>query len=412
MSIQVRYMGAKHNLAPVVAEIISGLPPGPCLDLFAGMCSVAGALSATGRSAWCNDIQRYAALVSRALVTSTESPISGLQASEALLCAFKRNSSRLGKRFRGRLKDESIALQRESYLAYNELAHDWRHAGNDSKIASEVISLMRSPKAFPYRLITLTYSHGYFGLRQAIDLDSIKYAIDGAHRSRRITFSQTQQCMAALIQTASKICSAPGHFAQYLTVKNRSTYDYIRRMRRRDAWEVFRSSLDTISPYGTSQWRAQNRTFCRDAIRLLGELPNIGHTPRIVYADPPYSEAQYSRYYHVLESLVRYDYPTVTGKGRYREGRFTTPFSLASGVSQAFAKLSARSAKMGADLVISYPSNGFLFQHGGDLASILRERYSKLDVVKINHTHSTLGGRHGPMNSNVEEMIFVARRPR
>src|SRR2546425_123285 len=110
MSIQVRYMGAKHNLAPIVAEIIKELPGGPCLDLFSGMCSVAGALSATGRVTWCNDIQKYAALVSRVLVASTESEISDEQASEKLLSAFKRNAFRLTARLKERLKEESFGL--------------------------------------------------------------------------------------------------------------------------------------------------------------------------------------------------------------------------------------------------------------------------------------------------------------
>lgn len=33
----------------------------------------------------------------------------------------------------------------------------------------------------------------------------------------------------------------------------------------------------------------------------------------IVYADPPYTKRQYAAYYHVLETLVRYDAPTLTG---------------------------------------------------------------------------------------------------
>lgn len=407
----MRYMGAKHSLAPIVAEIIKDLPSGPCLDLFAGMCSVAGALATTGRETWCNDIQKYAAVVSGALVTSIESPITDEQASAKLLRAFKRNASSLNRRFDSQLKQESFALEQESYLIYKRLADSWRHAGNDTKIANEIVALQASP-SFPYRLVTLTYSHGYFGLRQAIDLDSLRYAIDYVHRHNDITNEQAQWCLAALIETASKVCTAPGHFAQYLEVKNKSTYRHIRSQRRRHVWSVFMSSLKSMKPYGTQDWRAKNKTFCSDAMRLPYELTDHEKRPRIVYADPPYSEAQYSRYYHVLESLVEYDYPTVKSKGRYRSGRFTTPFSLASSVGRAFVRLTERSAKLGANLVISYPSNGFLFQRGGNLSSILHDYYSRVNIIKINHTHSTLGGRHGPMSSNVEELIFVARYPR
>jgi adenine-specific DNA-methyltransferase len=328
-----------------------------------------------------------------------------------LLRAFKRNASSLNRRFDNQLKEESFALEQESHFTYKKLADSWCHAGNDKKIASEVLSLQASP-SFPYRLVTLNYSHGYFGLRQAIELDSLRYAINYAHKHNEITDQQAQWCLTALIETASKICTAPGHFAQYLEVKNESTYRHIRSQRRRPVWSVFMSSLNSIKPYGTQDWRAKNRTFCSDAMRLPYELTDHRNRPRIVYADPPYSEAQYSRYYHVLESLVEYDYPTIKSKGRYGDRRFTTPFSLASSVGSAFVRLAERVAKLEADLVVSYPSNGFLFQRGGNLSSILYDYYSRVNIIKINHRHSTLGGRHGPMNSEVEELIFVARKPR
>ncbi|HKZ13395.1 MAG TPA: DNA adenine methylase [Solirubrobacterales bacterium] len=34
----------------------------------------------------------------------------------------------------------------------------------------------------------------------------------------------------------------------------------------------------------------------------------------VVYADPPYTKRQYAAYYHLLETIVRYDSPAVTGK--------------------------------------------------------------------------------------------------
>jgi adenine-specific DNA-methyltransferase len=403
-------MGAKHSLAPAVAGIIKDLQSGPCLDLFAGMCSVAGALANTGREIWCNDIQKYAAVVSKTLVASTEIPIKSDQASLKLSRAFEKNVLKLSERFADDLKKERHALQEESYITYKGLADSWRHAGNDVGIANEIISLQTRP-TFPYRLVALTYSHGYFGLQQAIELDSLRYAIDYNYKRNQITLEEALRCLTSLLEAASKICTAPGHFAQYLEAKNASTWRHIRAQRRRDVWETFNSSLRSIFPYGSKNWRSKNKIFCHDAMDLPYELNN-GNGPRIIYADPPYSEAQYSRYYHVLESLVVYDYPTIKSKGRYRSDRFTTPFSLRSSVREAFVNLVRNSSRLEADLVISYPSNGLLFQVGESLWSILYDHYARVNIVKINHKHSTLGGRHGPMTSDVEELIFVAKKPR
>ncbi len=413
MSVQIRYMGAKHSLAPLVAETIRALSPGPCLDLFAGMCSVAGSLASTGRQAWCNDVQLYATTVARALVNSAVPPLVDTHVISHLFTSFKENIDALTERFTADLEAEVSALEQDTYETFQQVVNGWKHAANDPDIANEIISLQTATAdSFPYRLVSLTYSHGYFGLRQSLELDSLRYAIDQVLHEGLITPEEAHWCLVALLQTASRIATTSGHFAQYLNVKDQSTYDIIRPYRRRSVWSVFLTALSKITPYGTSRWRAGNRVFCQEAISLIEGIAEDDVLPRIIYADPPYSEAQYSRFYHVLETLVKYDYPTVKGKGRYRDDRFLTSFSKPKTVRDAFVNLAEKSSQLGADLVISYPSNGLLFSVGEDLSSVLQAHYSSLDITRINHQHSTLGGRPGQRHNDVEEMIFVARSPR
>jgi adenine-specific DNA-methyltransferase len=404
-------MGAKHGLAPLVAEAIYGLPEGPCLDTFAGMCSVAGSLSSTGRPVWCNDIQHYANIIAEVLVKSAAPPLIDEHAMRSLLSGFLLNMSALKERFSQELMEEEAALNSDSYIGYKSIEETWKHAANDFVIGEEIKSLHAVPNSFPYLLITLTYSHGYFGLRQAIELDSLKYAIDFAYSAGLITSEEARWYLVALLQTASRISTAPGHFAQYLHVKDQATYKNIRSNRKRSVWEIFLTSLETIRPYGTSRWRAANQVYCEEAVALAEMLRALETRPRIIYADPPYSEAQYSRFYHVLETIARYDYPSVKGKGRYREDRYLTPFSKPKLVKSAFENLIQSAAAIESDLVISYPSNGLLFQVGGDLITLLLYHYSSVELTRISHQHSTLGGRPGKKMQPVEENIFVARRP-
>lgn len=404
-------MGAKHNLAPLVAEAIRELPEGPCLDTFAGMCSVAGAIAGAGRPAWCNDIQYYANTIANALIRSALPPIKDDYALGVLLQGFIMNMAALKERFSQELETERMALTSDSYIEYKSIEESWTHAANNQAIAEEVTALQLSPTNFPYRLTTLTYSHGYFGLRQSMELDSLKYAIDQATVNNLFTEEEVLWCLVALLQTASRIATAPGHFAQYLHVKNQKTFKQIRLSRVRSVWETFLTALGDIKPYGTSRWRSGNKVFCVDALVLAESLRTAEIRPRIIYADPPYSEAQYSRYYHVLETLAKYDYPSVFGKGRYRGDRYLTPFSQPRHVKEAFKDLIRGSALIEADLVISYPSNGLLFQTGEDLITLLLEYYTSVELIKLAHEHSTLGGRPGRKVTVVEENIFIARRP-
>ncbi len=82
----------------------------------------------------------------------------------------------------------------------------------------------------------------------------------------------------------------------------------------------------------------------------------------------------YSRYYHVLETPIRYDYPGVSGKGRYRSNRFNTDFCRKAKVKTAMEE---------------YPVAGVA------LSAML--------------PHSTMGGAPGAAAIGVLEEVYYAR---
>ena len=156
----------------------------------------------------------------------------------------------------------------------------------------------------------------------------------------------------------------------------------------------------------------KNKCYKSESLGLLRRLRKFSPKPKIIYADPPYSSAQYSRYYHVLDTLVKYDYPPVVGVGRYPPNRFQTSFSLRRDVNTAMNRLVSRTAMLGADLVLSYPANGLFIQVGGDMQYLLKKHYN--DVVKMEPSlqgHSSFGSPSADPKVFVEEDIFVARRP-
>jgi adenine-specific DNA-methyltransferase len=134
------------------------------------------------------------------------------------------------------------------------------------------------------------------------------------------------------------------------------------------------------------------------------------NSPAIVYADPPYTNDQYSRYYHVYETIILYDYPTISGKARYRDGRFVSRFSLKAEVHQSILDLAARVSALGSDLILSYPENGLLKSSRSIIPSILSSTFKGgVDVIEIPSQHSTMGGSKGHAKQDVTEVLFVAR---
>jgi adenine-specific DNA-methyltransferase len=132
----------------------------------------------------------------------------------------------------------------------------------------------------------------------------------------------------------------------------------------------------------------------------------------VVYADPPYSRAQYSRYYHLLETLILYDYPRVEGMGLYRQGRFETAWSRLNGVEEAADGFVRAVADSGAPLYLSYPSRGLLHDAGSSFRDVLSRYYSDVaTVLREPVSHSTMGGAPGRAASDATEEVFHARRP-
>ena len=116
-----------------------------------------------------------------------------------------------------------------------------------------------------------------------------------------------------------------------------------------------------------------------------------------VYLDPPYTRDEYSRYYHVLETLVRYESGPVSGKGRIpargSENRFASPFNLRNSevVEDQIALILRTCLENGWSCLWSYSSSG--------MASIVNTLakvdlpLSSVEMFSMDHTYKAQGKR-------------------
>jgi adenine-specific DNA-methyltransferase len=260
----------------------------------------------------------------------------------------------------------------------------------------------------------LTVAHGatYFGVRQAIDLDSIRHAADRLLAEGVVSAEEHRWMLLALCQTVSTVSNSTGHFAQYLSPSDTNICRIVRK-RRMDCWSIWSGALIKYRPIGTVAWRRGNRVFKTDAAKLLLSLSDKVRQPAVIYADPPYTSDQYSRYYHVLENAVLYDYPETSGKGQYRADRFTSGFSLKAGVDNAFNDLIAAAAKLPSVFILSYPTNGLLKDATKRIMELLTNQFVYVEQpLVIPHLHSTMGASKGAQKQAVDENIFIAYQNR
>jgi adenine-specific DNA-methyltransferase len=401
-------MGSKRVLAPAIATMIdSQHPRAAVLDAFSGMCAIGTQLAPTHRVI-ANDAHAFAEAVARALFTAPARRPSRRTATAELMPWFNRNSRLLTDSLQRRLAREREALTRAEEGGYWRQLMQFTLDELEAPVPRAIrglptpASYRRRRGRAPYALFSMYYASAYFGIRQAMEIDSLRYAID------RAPDGHSDFYLYALIQACSHCAAAPGHFAQHLVPRDKANTLYIARMRRRSVLARFWAALKSISVPRCLD-RAGNRVYREDAtdfVRGLAvEAP--ADVDLVIYADPPYSKAQYSRYYHVLETLVLYDYPDATGKGRYRDGRFQTDFSRVAQVDAAMDDFVGAAATTGASLYLSYPRNGLLFKHGADLRELMRAHYPFVRLAMTQPlSHSTMGGAPGAGAVNVTEDVY------
>lgn len=392
-------MGTKRDLARTVAGIIDSARSGPVLDVFSGMCSVGEAL-AGHRQIWTNDIQVFAYEVATALFTSTDELLKPVRMADIHFDEYNKHLSHITQQLSGSIDAEEALFASRDFKSFEK---NYMVLRDTLKI--EIGRLSNGS----FTLFTRLYADTFFGVRQAIQIDSILASLCRSLEGRQISNQQKRWANIGLGRAMLRIANSTGHFAQFLKPKVQSYLVFIRQ-RKRDVWSEWLMAADEMSPAGDLHWRKGNRVFNEDSLKLIPTLKDMTDCPSVIYADPPYTDDQYSRYYHVLETLILYDYPTISGAGLYRTGRFKTPFSLKSQVIDAMENLISSVAECGADIVLSYPTNGLIYEAGGDPEMILRRYFRSVERLYASpHSHSTFGASKGPAKSVAIEQIYMAR---
>ena len=275
----------------------------------------------------------------------------------------------------------------EKYEEYVEKVDLYSSTENTSeKIAEKIQLRKRNNKLFPYCLFTYYFSNIYFGLEQCIQIDCIRYAIDTIQ-----SVEDREWVLGVLVVTVSAIASNhAGHFAQPKRVDEKSILKVIEK-RKKSAWLEFSKRLISIAV--ESQRYSHNINIIngpwKNALTWLGDL-NLSNL--VVYLDAPYKRDEYSRYYHVLETIALYDYPASEKKGRLRSKlngeRFKTEFFSKNTcvVENNLKKIIVTILQVGRVCVWSYSDNG--------VASIINVVNMVLEEVTCNVYFYSIPHKH------------------
>jgi adenine-specific DNA methylase len=403
------YMGAKTRLLEPLDRAIAplfGRRPGPpvLVDLFAGT-GVVGSRFAERARIVANDAQAYAETLARAALTPAPDAEKRV---ERLLARSRAARQRLAEPYAELIREEARFLEHEdveryrAFIARDLAAHDPENEA--ARVRAD------GPTAC---IATAYFRNVYFGVAQAVAIDALRGAIEAERGPRRTLY------LAALLFAVSRATSGTAHFAQPRGLAKASEIRAMIGRRRIDVEALFRSRVRWLAAEAGRGFAGKNEVHRLDHDEFFARLR--GRRVDVVYADPPYTRDQYSRFYHVLETLVRYDYPRLARNargavlaGRYPEltRRFQSRFTSPATVEGEFRRVTAGAADLGAALVWSYSrTNGLLLERwGGRIApfeALLRERYRRVSIEEHALRHSGQGDK----NHAAAELIAVCSLP-
>lgn len=378
----LKYMGSKREILDFVTNSISSLNLQAewLCDLFSGTGVVGGTLKDEYKI-HANDVQSYASVLSHTYLLNLKGQLS-------INCLDE-------------IKDKVISLVNDYYKRFENLVFDYsnlEHLEQLLEIEKQQQALISKDFDIGFHLFTKYYSGTYWSYDQCIWIDSIR-AVAEQYKSK----PQYYPILSSLIFAMSYVSQSTGHFAQYRDVTKDNMYDILN-YRKREVWPYFERKFTELieSVNGNSNdFRVTTLDYV-DCLRIIEENS-------IVYSDPPYQSVHYSRFYHAIETLVRYDYPNVSFKGRYRDDRHQSPFCKKTTVKQAFSSMFEGVSLKKSHLVLSYSDTGMI-----DLDTIItisrnHFRDYSIETLERDHTHSKMG-RNDERSQEVKEYILLFKR--
>lgn len=426
INILIRYLGIKTKILAPIRKAISNVTPNGAvvLDLFAGSNTV-GQYLINDYCVLSNDCQRYSYTAAKALIEyHSRETINRICKGVLYSDFYRQNYERLTSMFALPLAKEKELLdqigdtyygpQFDEYVDFFDHSPYYGHTENKhpsyadclNYYSTDHIAAYQSDHSlFPYILFTAYYGNPYFSLHQCVEIDSLMYSLQIQLKNGMITAEEYNIYLSFIIYSLNlTVISVGDHFAQPQKIKPvTETLDGPRdRINLRERKKIISKKRtiieslidDKITDYKSSYipGNVHNRAFCMDFKELLksGQLAQLNLTT--VYVDPPYTNAHYSRFYHIPETLVAYDYPDIEYSGRYRTDRYQSGFCIRSEAMHEFKTMIELCEKSNLNIVISYSDTAQCILAIDEIECVCKEFYKENVVIEnVAHMYRNFG---------------------
>ena len=136
--------------------------------------------------------------------------------------------------------------------------------------------------------VSLNYGDKYFDYNDAKMIGYIREEIQNAYNFGAFNEKEFNILLASLLYSFDRCANTVGHYDAY--IKKQPTSDF---------------KFELIEPIQTN---ADVKIYREDSNELVRKI-----SADIAFVDPPYNSRQYSRFYHVMENIVKWNKPPLIG---------------------------------------------------------------------------------------------------
>jgi adenine-specific DNA-methyltransferase len=201
---------------------------------------------------------------------------------------------------------------------------------------------------------TKNYGGKYFGINDCILIESVRNMLESEKAA--MTKKEYTILLASLLYSMDKIANTVGHFDAYIQGTRRDN--------------VF--AFDLIQPLDTRN--VQVEIYCADANTLAKKIRSD-----IAYIDPPYNSRQYCQFYHIYETLVKWDNPEIFGVALKRKGDALSDYCR------------TKAPAVFADLIANLRCNYLVVSYNNTYNSKSHSSRNKIQLDEITRILSTYG---------------------
>lgn len=243
---------------------------------------------------------------------------------------------------------------------------------------------------FIYNNYTPKGNRMFFTENNGIAIDGIRQTIEKLLNDKVIKENEYYFLLGSLLESITKVSNISGTYEAYFKF-----------------WEARALKSFTLKPLDIciADNLKKNEIYCQDTNSLIKKISGD-----IAYIDPPYTVTQYISAYHLFETLVKYDNPTIKGVGgkRHRLDK-NSLYAQKTKVKTIFEDL-FRQIQFN-HVLVSYSNQGLLSL---DELSELAKIFAVDNKVQINHFEYQEYQNHRSSNKgdgkNLNEVVLYFKK--